>query len=386
MNLSLTKRGTSNECLQAEAAALLSPVSKQAAHSNQSRSIREKMQILRADNAQYQHENEQLEQLVVGLFESVPGAILVLNPHQQVIKVNACACQWFSRSLVGEFWSDVKAEELVSTGKMHNQFLLQGKRSISLASINLHDGLGCVIILTSNTEHQSNHSKKLAEMGEFAASLAHQVRTPLSSALLYASQLMDDNASAENSSAYSHLLDQLERLSAQVSNMLSYAHTGALIKSPVEIGVFVEELASLCLEKSVLLDIDQDVSFSSTMLNINSISLIGAIGNLLNNSMESMGGKTGAICAVGLRGKDILTITVSDMGKGILKDDLIRIFTPFYTRKANGTGLGLTVVQQIAEAHDGSVKCESVGGVGATFTLTLPVVIAAPINVKSLGV
>ena len=386
MNLSLTKRGTSNECLQAEAAALLSPVSKQAAHSNQSRSIREKMQILRADNAQYQHENKQLEQLVVGLFESVSGAILVLNPQQQVIKVNACACQWFSRSLVGESWSDLKAQELVSTGKMHNQFLLQGKRNISLTSINLNDNLGCVIILTSNTEHQSNHSKKLAEMGEFAASLAHQIRTPLSSALLYASQLMDDNASAENSSAYSHLLDQLERLSAQVSNMLSYAHTGALIKSPVEIGVFVEELASLCLEKSALLDIDQDVSFSSTMLNINSISLIGAIGNLLNNSMESMGGKTGAICAVGLRGKDILTITVSDMGKGILKDDLIRIFTPFYTRKANGTGLGLTVVQQIAEAHDGSVKCESVGGVGATFTLTLPVAIAAPINVKSLGV
>ena len=386
MTLTLTKQATSKQCLQAKTAALLSPVSKQAAHSNQSRSVREKIQTLRADNAQYQRENEQLEQLIVGLFESVPGAILVLNPRQQVIKVNICACQWFSRPLVGESWSDVKSEELVSTGKVHNQFLLQGNKVISLASINLGDGLGCVIILTTNAEHQSNHSKKLAEMGEFAASLAHQIRTPLSSALLYASQLMDDNASAENSNASSHLLDQLEKLSAQVSNMLSYAHTGALIKSPVEIGVFVEQLASLCLEKLALLDVDKDVSFSSTLLNINSVSLIGAIGNLLNNSVESMGGKTGAICTIALRGKDLLTITVSDTGKGILKDDLKNIFTPFYTRKANGTGLGLTVVQQVVEGHDGSVKCESVDGVGAMFTLTLPVVIAGPINVKSLGV
>ncbi len=386
MNLTITEQATLNQCVQAEEAALFNPAAKQAAHSSQSLSLREKMLALRADNAQYQHDNEQLEQLIAGLIDRVPSAILVLNPQQQVIKVNACANQWFSRSLIGKPWVDVKAEQLVSTGKTHNQFSLRSNSVVNLSSINLNDGLGCVIILTANTEHQSDHSKKLAEMGEFAASLAHQIRTPLSSALLYASQLMADNASADNSSAYSHLLDQLERLNAQVSNMLSYAHTGALIKSPVKIKLFIEQLASLCLEKLALLDVAKDVSLSSTMLNINSISLMGAIGNLLNNSVESMGGKAGVICTIGLHGKDLLTITVSDKGQGVLKEDLRRIFTPFYTRKANGTGLGLTVVQQVAEEHDGSVKCESVDGVGTSFTLTLPVVIAAPINVNSLGV
>ncbi len=385
MNLTSANQATLKQCLQAEAA-LFNPVLKQAANSNQSLSLREKMQVLRADNAQYQHENEQLEQLLAGLFDIVPGAILVLNSQQQVIKVNACASQWFSQPLIGASWPDIKAEQLVLSGKTGNQFLRRSNGVVNLTSIHLNDGLGCVMILTANTEHQSDHSKKLAEMGEFAASLAHQIRTPLSSALLYASQLVADNTSAENSSTYSHLLDQLERLNAQVSNMLSYAHTGSLIKNPVEIGFFIEQLASLCSEKMALLDVDKDVSLSLTLLNINSISLLGAIGNLLNNSVESMGGETGAICTIELSGKDLLKIIVSDKGQGILKDELIRIFTPFYTLKANGTGLGLTVVQQVVEAHGGRVKCESVDGDGATFTLTLPVVMAVPNNVNSLGV
>ena len=84
------------------------------------------------------------------------------------------------------------------------------------------------------------------------------------------------------------------------------------------------------------------------------------------------------VCEVAVYGSSNLKISIRDEGVGITAQEQQRIFEPFYSNKSNGTGLGLAVVKEVVNSHDGKIKCTSDIGVGTTMELTLPVVISAP--------
>jgi len=245
-------------------------------------------------------------------------------------------------------------------------------------------------VLLSDITHQQElyqqleQKKKLAEMGEFSASLAHQIRTPLSSAILYASQLNTDALTPQAQQKFSSkVLNRLRQLNTLVNDMLNYSRVGTFTKTHVDLSVFVGHLKGLYHGKRIEFIVPSMDGALTTQLYISNDALVGAVSNLLDNSLDATGFDVTVTCEIRTAGVSDLIITVKDNGIGMTMEQKKRIFEPFYTSKASGTGLGLAVVNEVINAHAGEIQCVSKIGVGTTMELTLPVMVL-PMIEKSM--
>jgi two-component system sensor histidine kinase FlrB len=214
-------------------------------------------------------------------------------------------------------------------------------------------------------------------MGEMVASMAHQVRTPLSTAILYASQMNKTSVSDNHRIKFSNkILERLHYLERQVNDMLVFAKEGHLTMDVFSLQNLLkrinENMQDVTTANNVTFTISNEVR-ADVMLG-NEDALLGAIMNLLNNAVDaqSNGGKI-AMCLKQLD-QSSLQIQIQDNGTGMDGDTKQRLFEPFYTTKVKGTGLGLAVVDSVVRAHSGSIQCESTVGQGTLFTLLLPCV------------
>jgi len=331
-----------------------------------------------SEKSQYLSDKEALASQQEGLIEAIPGALVVLNAQHVVIKANACARYWLDDDIIGLSWGAVRTKHLISQDTFGDQFSLKSGQVVALSTTKLMGQSGYVVLLSDITQQQElyqqlEHKKKLAAMGEFSASLAHQVRTPLASALLYASQLNTDALSADAQQKFSaKLLESLRFLNSQVTDMLNYSHCGEFIKESITLERFIEHIKALYRDKAV------DFQFADinkpALVYINKEALSGAVSNLLDNALDAIGYDARVTCNIGLDDINNLTIEVVDLGVGLTIEQQQRIFEPFYTNKTNGTGLGLAVVNEVVNAHAGEIKCLSTIGVGTTMELRLPVV------------
>ncbi|MEH6503433.1 MAG: ATP-binding protein [Cycloclasticus sp.] len=339
-------------------------------------------ELARANAEKIQHlsDKEALAGQLEGLIEALPGAVIVLNAEKIIVKANACARLWLQEDLIGRQWPALKATCLSDSDHIDDQFTLQNGKVIALSTTRLMGQAGDVVLLSDITQQQKlhqqlEHKKKLAEMGEFSASLAHQIRTPLASALLYASQLSSDVLTKESQQKFSlKLLERLRRLDSQVTDMLSYSHNGHFMKTSVELASFLDRLTDLYRDK--LVEFHYPANLSGQIF-ISEDAVIGALANLIDNALDAEVGHTKVVCDVAVYGPNDLKISIKDEGAGITTQEQQRIFEPFYSSKTNGTGLGLAVVKEVVNAHDGKIKCTSEIGVGTTMELILPVVISA---------
>ena len=325
-------------------------------------------------------EKEQLADQLECMLESLPGAVIVLNDENMVIKANACARGWLTASLIGKSWGSIEQSFLVGSEQLDNEYLLQDNRVIALSRTTLQSGQGFVILLSDITQQRELHQKlehkeKLAAMGKFSAGLAHQIRTPLSSALLYASQLNSGLPDAELGKKYStKLLERLRHINNQVSDMLGYAHKGHFRKAVYNLQNIAFQLTSSYQAKPANITFETQSIRNNISVQISKDALIGAIDNLINNALEAGNADGEVRCLIETVNEGILSISVSDQGVGLPSSEVAQIFEPFYTNKAEGTGLGLAVVKEIVNAHGGHITCDSTEGVGTTFTMLLPVV------------
>ncbi|MDX2424856.1 MAG: ATP-binding protein [Cycloclasticus sp.] len=339
-------------------------------------------ELARANAEKIQHlsDKEALAGQLEGLIEALPGAVIVLNRKKSIVKANACARLWLQVDLIGQQWSALKAASLIESDHIDDQFTLQNGKVIALSTTRLMGQSGSVVLLSDITQQQKlhqqlEHKKKLAEMGEFSASLAHQIRTPLASALLYASQLSSDSLSKESQQKFSSkLLERLRRLNSQVTDMLNYSHKGQFMKTSVELRKFIDRLSDLYKDKLVEFHYPTN---QGRQLYISEDAVIGALANLIDNALDARASHAKVVCEVAVYGSSNLKISIKDEGVGITAQEQQRIFEPFYSNKSNGTGLGLAVVKEVVNSHDGKIKCTSDIGVGTTMELTLPVVISA---------
>ena len=206
-------------------------------------------------------------------------------------------------------------------------------------------------------------------IGEMTATLAHQIRTPLTSALLYVGQfgsgLQDENLLAEK------VNDRLQELVRMVDDMLTYA--GGTRRSGETFGVgelFHDILDSIEPRKD---DKALNIAALRSELTVtgNRDAIRGALTNLIDNARQACGDSVRIELGAELI-KGRVCLTVSDNGHGIMAEIQDEIFEPFFTTRPQGTGLGLAVVRAVAEAHDGEVLVDS-GTNGTTFALCLPV-------------
>jgi len=330
-------------------------------------------------------EKERLASRLEKILAALPAGVIVLDVGGKVLDCNAVATDFLGEPLIGQDWPDVVARSLISVaGNPHERQLSDGKRvnmtvSRDLASSDSSDS-GQIILLSDVSEMRSlqdmlHQQKQLSAMGEMVASMAHQVRTPLATAILYASQMSNPALDNDKRQRFSQkILERLHYLERQVNDMLIFAKDGRMAMETFSLAELLNHLKDAVKEYTgrggIDLQIINKVQNDAMLGNENA--LRGALLNLLNNAVDAVG-RVGniQISVVQLDGFK-LRIEIKDDGPGIDLALRQRIFEPFFTTKVHGTGLGLAVVDSVVKAHGGHVHVESALGQGAVFWLVLP--------------
>ncbi len=319
---------------------------------------------------------------VRSLVQAMPNGVVLLDARGYVREVNKEAIRLLGQSLEGERWRDVIERAFRPQADDGHEVSLRSGRRVRLDISSLKPEPGQLIVLTDLSETRAlleriSHLQRLTAMGRMVASLAHQIRTPLSAALLYADNLLRADLSLEQQHKFAHkVTDRLKDLEQQVNDMLLYAKSGEqqpVARIPIAdlLDSITAQIQPLAEREAVPVKIMNDTHNNSAELVGNLSSLTGALQNLIVNAIQASSAQDEVVVRV-VQEQDQLCFTIQDQGAGITAADQEHIFTPFFTRKTHGTGLGLAVVKTIVKAHQGHISVASIEGEGTTFTLRFP--------------
>lgn len=313
------------------------------------------------------------------LLNILPGGVVVLDQTGTVVQSNPVANDLLGEPLMGERWISIIARSFAPRSDDGHEISLRDGRRVSISTRSLGDQPGQIILLTDQTETRDlqaklNRQQRLVEMGRMMSSLAHQIRTPLSAAMLYASHLANTELSAEQTEKFSKkILARLNHLEQQVKDMLLFVRGTVPLDDVVSINrLFSEIEASAEVEFSkqrIALHIENRAE--DAMIRCNLPVLTGAVVNLLNNALQSTT-RNVAITLSSCICDSQVVISVVDNGPGMDATTLTKIQDAFFTTKPQGTGLGLAVVRSIANAHHGEFALDSTPGVGTIARVILP--------------
>ncbi len=331
-------------------------------------------------------ERQELQRLQ-HLLQVLPNGIVVLDQRGYVMQANPVAVAMLGEPLHGQRWLDVINRSFRPRNDDGLEVSLHDGRRVQLAISPLEPLAGQLIVLTDLTETRQlqsrlSHLQRLSSLGKMMASLAHQIRTPLSGALLYARNLRNQKLDPAAREQFSQkLLNRLTDLEQQVNDLLLFARAGreqqaqplSMQQLLSEVFAAVEPLV-LQQQGTVVVELpDPDV-----MVLGNHTALAGALSNLVHNALEHAGpGARIQLSAIASADERQVVLAVEDEGPGVPEHLRQQIFEPFYTTRSNGTGLGLAVVQAVATSHNGLARCLSGTAGGARFELVLPVCPAA---------
>nr|WP_301584642.1 ATP-binding protein [Stutzerimonas stutzeri] len=322
-------------------------------------------------------EKERLANRLQSLLDLLPGGVIVIDGQGVVREANPVALELLGEPLEGLLWREVISRSFAPRKDDGHEVSLKDGRRVSIATRSLNGEPGQLILLTDLTEtrrlqEQLARHERLSSLGRMVASLAHQIRTPLSSALLYASHLEQGGLSVEQQQRFAgRLKDRLNELEHQVRDMLVFAR-GDL---PLEDRLFPTQLmAALRAAAETRLQgarVRWQCDVRGGVLLCNRDTLVGALLNLIENALQASPDEPRLKIHLYARGA-LMHVSVSDSGVGIDAVTLARLGEPFFTTKATGTGLGLAVVKSIARAHSGTLALRSRPGRGTCATLRLP--------------
>ena len=322
---------------------------------------------------------------MTALVNAMPSGVVWLDGRGRVALVNPAAQGMLEGALqaplVGEVWFDVIERVFAPQPDDGLQVSLKDGRRIQLAISHIEGQPGQLIQLTDLTPTrawvaQQSHAQRLAALGQMAATLAHQIRTPLSAATLYAANLAAPQLTETQRALFQQRLsDRLNDIERQISDILLFAKPE---QAPLAESVTLSELLTECVEaagallaanKACLTWEESGLSAAQSQVLGNSHALKGIVLNLLENALDA--GATDLHLALLAAGEE-LEIRLQDNGKGMAPHLLDNIFTPFFTTRSQGTGLGLAAVAAVMRAHQGRVTVQSVLGQGSCFSLFLP--------------
>ena len=320
--------------------------------------------------------NEKLSQHLAQLLETLPGAIVVIGGDGIIRESNSQATTLLNQPLIGCSWAMIVRREVREGGNEDGNIQLRDGRWLSLSRRPLQQESGEVLLLSDITESRQisalrQRQERLTAIGEMTAKFAHQVRTPLASAMLYAGQL--DRHTPHQQRVVQKISERLNDLGRMVNDMLGFAAGARRSQQSVAVSdLLLDVKRSLEAQLDEQTELLIDSGEPGLRIAANRDALKGALLNLATNALQACGG-AGKIVLRSRRTDNHLELSVSDTGPGIAPEVLSRLFEPFFTTRPQGTGLGLAVVRAVAVAHDGDVSVATSAG-GTQFTLRLPAV------------
>ena len=350
-------------------------------------------------------EKEQLAHRLESLLNALPAGVLLVDEQGVINTANPAAELFLEQRLIGKQWQRVYAHQ-VSRHTDQDLYLNSGrilslkKQPLNAATLDEtlldetllvesdKNKLGEIILLDDITEQRmleglADRQNRLAAMGQMAAGLAHQLRTPLASAVLYASQLNQFTAdNPRENKAVEKIRTCMRYLEKLINDMLMYAKGGEFAEQKFQLNDLLVTFNTR-IENNIK-DNNTQLTIVSQMHNIQLTgsldALVSVIINLVENANQacrkiSDNSGENKICKIEIdayQQSDYLIIAVRDNGPGLSADEQVNIFEPFFTQREGGTGLGLAVAQSIVQAHHGDLLVRSQMGKGANFYICLP--------------
>ncbi len=334
-------------------------------------------------------------QMADQLIEMMPTGLVMLDGNGIVVKINKVARGLLDEPILGQLWFNVIARSFKPRADDWHEVSLKDGRRVKLEIASLGDQPGQLIMITDLTETRLLQDKvgqmqRLSSLGRMVSTLAHQIRTPLSAAMLYSANLSNRKLSDSARGTFQEKLSsRLHDLEQQVNDMLLFSKSGneQVVKS-----LSVNELINDSIQAMDALinkanaQVNTHLFADEHHILANRNALTGAIQNLIHNALQATSSSKTKQATINIQvynQNDAVYISVKDNGPGINDENIAKIFEPFYTSSSQGTGLGLAVVKSVVEAHQGEVNYLSKVGEGAHFCLKLPLIAQAEISTQT---
>ncbi|MDR7077564.1 PAS domain S-box-containing protein [Neobacillus niacini] len=234
--------------------------------------------------------------------------------------------------------------------------------------------IGRDITTLRQTEERLSRTEKLSVVGELSASVAHEIRNPLTSLKGFVQLLqMEDD---KHQDYYQIMLDELNRINHIVGELLLLAKPQHIKYTKVAIQKILNDVISLLAVEASLYNVQIEFNFpkEEIILECEPNQLKQLFINIIKNSIEASKSDSRIWINLERIENDKISITVKDNGCGISTERLQKMGEPFYSSKEKGTGLGLTVSYKIVQSHKGNIVFDSEFGCGTTVNITLPIV------------
>ena len=320
-------------------------------------------------------------QRITALIKSMPAGVILLE--NQIVKI-------FNPSAL-QFFPFLKSEQLFAIPKYWKESITPGEYFIEAEAsstfnrtvqvIKIEEDFRTIIQIQDISQNifnlqKSQQESRLTAMGKMTASIAHQIRTPLATALIYSSHLcdleLDDSTKMNFAQRLRKQLLDLEKLSKE---MLHFVANRPQKLELISISDLIHDaqhaIQALCDQKQVKLmtqPCDPSIKISAEKT-----PLMNALIAILENALEVSTSNQMIELNTQLD-KQRCHIIIEDQGPGISEQILDTMFEPFFSTGTNGTGLGLSIAKNAIEAHRGTIQAHNTGP-GARFTITLPCII-----------
>ena len=372
-------------------------------------SLRQEIGELRSIESMHQKAQEGLRDIelqLAGIIHSAMDGIVTINEKQEIVLFNAAAEQMFGCSAIEALGQSINrfiperyrkhhANHVKSFGatRVTNRRMgalgsISGIRSngeefpieASISQVKRGKHRLYTVILRDITERrqleaQLSQTERLAELGTLAAGMAHEIGTPMNVILGRAEYLMRKTSEETTKKGLATIVTQVERITKIMNQLLSFARRRPIERRPLVLANVVHDILDVVQDRlkrrDITLELRLDSNCSTVFADRDQMGQV--ILNLVMNAIQAMpkGGTLGVRLTCE---KKLAHLSISDTGCGIPKENLAKLFTPFFTTKevGEGTGLGLTVVHGIIQEHEGTIQVDSQEGQGSTFTISFP--------------
>ncbi len=279
----------------------------------------------------------------------------------------------FDKHLIGSPSSKVKEHQFILTNGKKKYFLV---KSIHMFFERKPAIMHSFVDITKEKENEQLviRSEKMQIAGELAASVAHELRNPLTAIKGFFHVL---KSSGEDKEMYYHIInDELNRIEQISGELLTLAKPHSENRRNYNLVQLIEEVKLLLTSESNMKSIEIILDAVQDEININceNTKIKQVFINLIKNAIDAMDDGGNIVITLKVI-QETIEVQVIDQGCGIPEELLDKVGEPFYTTKEKGTGIGMMVCYQIIENHGGSIEVESKVNIGTTFTIRLPLLI-----------
>jgi len=243
---------------------------------------------------------------------------------------------------------------------------------------------GIILVLINVTrrkkaEEDLLNAKRLSDIGVLAATVAHELRNPLGVIQASIYNIKRKSRNKELDKHIENINAKVEESEQIINNLLNYSKFQIPKRIEIPIYNFLNELLADIRNKYIKDAVTLKRNFEElkdTIVCMDSVQIREVLNNIINNAYQSLPPEDGCIEMLGSVSNNIqLHLHIKDNGCGIEKEDLEKVFDPFYTSKSRGTGLGLTICKELIKLHNGNIEIQSQTGQGTSVKISLPLMV-----------